>query len=102
MQVAFGVTLDGPIGHVWYTFLDGKVFPNEPRSNRAVVCKMLLDQLLWAPFFSCVFFVFTNVLAVSSCFSCGRLALYSALAFRAADGADFQLHRFRPFSNTQQ
>ncbi|CAL5229356.1 g12667 [Coccomyxa viridis] len=62
-HVAFGVTLDGPIGHVWYTLLDGKVFPNEPTSNRAVVCKMLLDQLLWAPFFSCVFFVFTNVLA---------------------------------------
>ena len=64
MQVAFGVTLDGPIGHVWYTLLDGKVFPNEPTSNRAVVAKMLLDQLIWAPFFSCVFFLFTNVLAV--------------------------------------
>ncbi len=64
LQVAFGVTLDGPIGHVWYTLLDGNVFPKEPTSNRAVVCKMLLDQLLWAPFFSCVFFVFTNVLAV--------------------------------------
>ncbi|CAK0787179.1 hypothetical protein CVIRNUC_010395 [Coccomyxa viridis] len=61
--VAFGVTLDGPVGHVWYTLLDRKVFPNEPTSNRAVVCKMLADQLLWAPFFSCVFFVFTNVLA---------------------------------------
>lgn len=64
MQVAFGVTLDGPIGHVWYTLLDGKVFPNEPTSNKAVVAKMLLDQLIWAPFFSCVFFLFTNVLAV--------------------------------------
>ena len=64
LQVAFGVTLDGPVGHVWYTLLDRKVFPNEPTSNRAVVCKMLADQLLWAPFFSCVFFVFTNVLAV--------------------------------------
>ena len=58
------MTLDGPVGHVWYTLLDGNVFPKEPTSNRAVVCKMLLDQLLWAPFFSCVFFVFTNVLAV--------------------------------------
>ena len=66
MQVAFGVTLDGPVGHVWYTLLDGKVFPQEPTSNRAVVCKMLLDQILWAPFFSCVFFLFTNVLAVRS------------------------------------
>lgn len=71
-QVAFGVTLDGPIGHVWYTLLDGNVFPKEPTSNRAVVCKMLLDQLLWAPFFSCVFFVFTNVLAVRTPLTCTR------------------------------
>ncbi len=83
------MTLDGPIGHVWYTLLDGKVFPNEPTSNRAVVCKMLLDQLLWAPFFSCVFFVFTNVLAVRSCFSChGALPLLKSL-FKAALGAFF-------------
>jgi hypothetical protein len=72
MQVAFGVTLDGPIGHVWYTLLDGKVFPNEPTSNKAVVAKMLLDQLIWAPFFSCVFFLFTNVLAVCHYLGCGQ------------------------------
>ena len=66
------MTLDGPVGHVWYTLLDGNVFPKEPTSNRAVVCKMLLDQLLWAPFFSCVFFVFTNVLAVRCRILCLR------------------------------
>lgn len=62
--LAFGVTMDGPVGHVWYTFLDKNVMPKEPTSNKAVVLKMLADQVLWAPFFSCVFFAFTNTLAV--------------------------------------
>ncbi|KAK9917307.1 hypothetical protein WJX75_002997 [Coccomyxa subellipsoidea] len=61
--LAFGVTMDGPVGHVWYTFLDKNIMPKEPTSNKAVVLKMLADQLLWAPFFSCVFFAFTNTLA---------------------------------------
>lgn len=58
--------MDGPVGHFWYTFLDKNVYPQEPTSNRAVVLKMLLDQIVWAPFFSCIFFAFTNTLAVSS------------------------------------
>lgn len=57
-------------GHVWYTTLDKNVLPNEPTSNKAVVAKMLVDQLIWAPFFSCCFFLFTNTLAVgASCLS---------------------------------
>ncbi|CAL8465020.1 g4555 [Coccomyxa elongata] len=61
--LAFGVTMDGPVGHLWYTFLDQNIMPKEPTSNKAVVLKMLVDQLLWAPFFSCIFFAFTNTLA---------------------------------------
>jgi len=38
------------------------VFPEDPRSNKAVAAKMLLDQLLWAPVFSCVFFTFIHLL----------------------------------------
>ena len=45
-------------GHVWYNFLDAVVEPNSPKSNKAVILKMLADQVLWAPFFSCVFFTF--------------------------------------------
>lgn len=44
--------------------LDRNVFPEDPRSNKAVVAKMLLDQLLWAPVFSCVFFTFIHLLQV--------------------------------------
>ncbi|KAK9832036.1 hypothetical protein WJX81_000378 [Elliptochloris bilobata] len=60
--VLFGMFMDGPVGHVWYTVLDRNVFPEDPRSNKAVVVKMLLDQLLWAPVFSCVFFTFIHLL----------------------------------------
>lgn len=49
-------------GHVWYTTLDKYVFPDAPTSTRAVVTKTALDQLLWAPAFSCVFFAFINIL----------------------------------------
>ena len=40
MQVACGASLDRLIGHVWYTLLDGNMFPKE--SNRA----MLLGHVL--------------------------------------------------------
>jgi protein Mpv17 len=60
--VLFGVIMDGPVGHVWYTTLDEHVWANKPKSNRAVLTKMLLDQLVWAPFFSCVFFAFIGTL----------------------------------------
>ena len=52
-------------GHLWYTLLDKNVYPKRPKSNRAVVVKMLLDQLAWAPVFSCVFFTFMCCLEVS-------------------------------------
>ena len=38
--------------------------PKNPKSNRAVVLKMLCDQVVWAPFFSCVFFTFIYMLQV--------------------------------------
>jgi len=37
------------------------VFPKDPTSTKAVVAKTALDQLLWAPAFSCVFFAFVNL-----------------------------------------
>lgn len=49
-------------GHVWYTTLDRNVYPDDPKSNKAVITKTALDQLLWAPAFSCVFFFFIHAL----------------------------------------
>lgn len=62
-------------GHLWYTFLDGKVYPEDPKSNKAVISKMLCDQLLWAPFFSCVFFAVIKTLEV--CKQCCWLCIHS-------------------------
>lgn len=68
---------------MWYTTLDKNVLPNEPTSNRAVVAKMLVDQLIWAPFFSCCFFLFTNTLAVGAPFLEARSKNCHAHACRA-------------------
>lgn len=59
---SFGVLMDGPIGHCWYLFLDKNVFPQAPKTTKAIITKTALDQLIWAPFFSCVFFAFNQLL----------------------------------------
>ena len=58
----FGILMDGPVGHCWYFFLDKNIFPEAPKEPKAIVAKTALDQLLWAPFFSCVFFTFNQTL----------------------------------------
>lgn len=58
---AFGVLMDGPIGHCWYLFLDKTVLPDTPTVPKAIIMKTALDQLIWAPFFSCVFFAFNQL-----------------------------------------
>jgi len=58
----FGILMDGPIGHCWYLTLDRNVMPETPTVPKAVIIKTLLDQLVWAPFFSCVFFTFNQTL----------------------------------------
>jgi protein Mpv17 len=50
------------LGHVWYTTLDRNVYPDDPKCTKAVLTKTALDQLLWAPAFSCVFFFFIHAL----------------------------------------
>jgi len=59
---AFGVFMDGPVGHCWYTLLDNNVMPDNPKSVKAIITKMALDQVVWAPVFSCVFFTFIRTL----------------------------------------
>eukprot|EP01025_Chloroclados_australasicus_P023997 TRINITY_DN2416_c0_g1_i1.p1 TRINITY_DN2416_c0_g1~~TRINITY_DN2416_c0_g1_i1.p1 ORF type:complete len:301 (-),score=5.21 TRINITY_DN2416_c0_g1_i1:893-1714(-) len=60
-MIMFGVMMDGPIGHVWYTTLDRFVMAEDSKSTKAVLVKTLLDQVLWAPMFCCVFFTFNNL-----------------------------------------
>lgn len=60
--VMFGVLMDGPCGHMWYTTLDKNIFPKEPTSTKAIITKTAMDQLIWGPFFCCVFFAFIRTL----------------------------------------
>jgi len=58
----YGLFLDGPIGHWWYTVLDKYVEPGDPRSTKAVLLKTAADQLVWAPVMTCVFFAVLKAL----------------------------------------
>ena len=53
---AFGLCLHGPIGHYWYGFLDRTIMTKAPTSAAAVATKTAIDQVLWAPIFTSVFF----------------------------------------------
>lgn len=55
-MASFGLLLHGPIGHYWYEFLDRTIMPQASKSTAAVVSKMAIDQLLWAPVFTALFF----------------------------------------------
>ncbi|KAK4538420.1 hypothetical protein CDCA_CDCA17G4445 [Cyanidium caldarium] len=55
-MASFGLLLHGPIGHYWYNMLDRTVMPHASKSTTAVVGKMAIDQLLWAPVFTSMFF----------------------------------------------
>lgn len=58
----YGLLLDGPVGHLWYQVLDRHVYPENPTSTRAVLIKTALDQLVWGPLMTLVFFAFLKTL----------------------------------------
>lgn len=53
--VIFGLCVLGPVGHTWYSWVDKHI--------TKVVEKVALDQLVWAPIFTCVFFAFNALLS---------------------------------------
>lgn len=59
---SYGLTIDGPIGHAWYKFLDKYVYPNDPQCTPAVLIKTAADQIAWAPIMTCVYFAFLRTL----------------------------------------
>lgn len=59
---AFGGLIAGPMGHMWFTFLERVVLPSAPRSLPAVGVKMALDQLLMAPFGCAVYFTCMDIM----------------------------------------
>ena len=43
-------------GHFWYEMLDRAVMPDEPKATKTIVSKMLLDQLIWSPINTIIFY----------------------------------------------
>lgn len=58
----YGLTIDGPIGHMWYKLLDRFVYPNDPQCTAAVLAKTAADQIIWAPVMTCVYFAFLRAM----------------------------------------
>ncbi|GIL73600.1 hypothetical protein Vretimale_5152 [Volvox reticuliferus] len=46
-----------PLGHWWFSLLDGRIMPDNPHCPTAVLAKMLLDQVIFAPLGLLMFFV---------------------------------------------
>lgn len=56
---SFGLAVHGPVGHFFYGALDEK-FPK--KDAQTVAIKVLIDQVLWAPVFTVIFFAWIEVL----------------------------------------
>lgn len=52
---AFGFLIHGPAGHYFYSFLDRLIVGTSPLK---VASKVAIDQILWAPVFTALFFSF--------------------------------------------
>ncbi|KXZ55559.1 hypothetical protein GPECTOR_2g1108 [Gonium pectorale] len=52
----WSVAVGTPIAHYWFRFLDTRIYPHAPKSNSAVVAKLLLDQLVMSPAGTALFF----------------------------------------------
>jgi len=55
---SFGLLMHGPIGHFFYGFLDEKM---PGTAGMTVALKVLIDQVLWAPIFTVLFFTYIGL-----------------------------------------
>lgn len=53
---AYGLCLDGPLGSMWYDWLEANVNPTNPTSTSSVLIKTALDQVVYASFGTALFF----------------------------------------------
>lgn len=57
-MAAFGVFIAGPVGHHWYRFLDTNIHATNPTTPRAIATKVGLDQLVFAPVSTFMFYAY--------------------------------------------
>ncbi|XP_011369674.1 peroxisomal membrane protein 2 isoform X2 [Pteropus vampyrus] len=62
----FGFFFTGPLSHYFYLLMERWIPPEVPL---AAVKRLLLERLLFAPAFLCLFFVVMNFLEVGLCYS---------------------------------
>eukprot|EP00873_Tetraselmis_striata_P007392 jgi/Tetstr1/427656/TSEL_017781.t1 len=60
-MAAFGLLFQGPALHFLHRALDAHVLPARPTSAPAVACKMVVDQLVFSPISTAVFFITMEV-----------------------------------------
>ncbi|KAI8465155.1 MAG: hypothetical protein J3K34DRAFT_437888 [Monoraphidium minutum] len=58
----YGLCLDGPLGALWYDWLEGAVWPDRPTAAKTVVAKTALDQLVYASAGTALFFAVITAL----------------------------------------
>lgn len=56
-MAAFGLLFQGPALHCFSTALDANVLPDRPTSACAIATKTAIDQLLWSPICTSMFFI---------------------------------------------
>lgn len=54
----YGFVVGGPSGHYWHQFLEANIMPKRPTSRPAIVLKLLVDQLVFAPLSTILLFVY--------------------------------------------
>lgn len=57
----YGFIIDAPAGNAFYNWLDANIEPGNAKSGSAVGKKILIDQLLYAPVFTCVLYTFLQL-----------------------------------------
>eukprot|EP00741_Cyanophora_paradoxa_P007452 tig00000128_g7207.t1 len=63
--VLFGALLHGPICHYWYGFIETVLYPHAPSSPEAIIVKTAFDQIVFAPVFTSLFFIFMEFAKLS-------------------------------------
>lgn len=54
---SYGFLIDAPAGNAFYDWLDANLFPNSSKSIKAVAAKIAVDQLVYAPIFTCLLYI---------------------------------------------
>lgn len=57
----YGFFVDAPAGNAFYNWLDSNIEPDHPKSAKAVGKKILIDQLIYAPLFTCILYSYLQI-----------------------------------------